>query len=136
MPVTDPVADMLARIRNAVMARHETVAVPASKLKLEMIRILKEEGFIEDYEKAKDDGGHDSIRIRLHYRSKEEPGIMGLKRISKPANLGRASGVQSRLAASDPRQSPFSVPIRVVGVGRSPTASSATPRSPYFFFQR
>ena len=84
MAVTDPVADMLARIRNASMSRHETVAVPASKLKLEMVRILKEQGFIEEYEKTKDDAGHDSIRIQLHYRSKEEPGIMGLKRVSKP----------------------------------------------------
>ena len=49
-----------------------------------MVRILKEEGFIEDYETAKDDAGHDALRIRLHYRSKEEPGIMGLKRVSKP----------------------------------------------------
>lgn len=84
MSVTDPVADMLARIRNASMSRHETVMVPLSKLKLEMVRILKEEGFIEDYEKTKGDTGHDSIKIRLHYRSREEPGIAGLKRVSKP----------------------------------------------------
>ncbi len=66
------------------MSRHETVAVPASRLKLEMARILRDEGFIEGYEKTKDDGGHDSIKIRLHYRSKDEPGITGLKRVSKP----------------------------------------------------
>ena len=84
MSVTDPIADMLARIRNATMSRHEIVQMPASKIKVDMVRILKEEGFIEDYETAKDDAGHDALRIRLHYRSKEEPGIMGLKRVSKP----------------------------------------------------
>ena len=84
MSVTDPIADMLVRIRNATMSRHETVQMPASKLKVEMVRILKEEGFIEDYETAKDDAGHDALRIRLHYRTKDEPGIMGLKRVSKP----------------------------------------------------
>ena len=84
MPVTDPVADMLTRIRNAIMVRHESVTVPTSKLKVELARILKEEGFIEDYEVSKRNVPHESIKVYLHYRSKDEPAIMGLKRVSKP----------------------------------------------------
>ena len=84
MPVTDPIADMLTRIRNAVAARHETVAVPASKLKLEIARTLVEEGFIEGYQLQKGGTPGATIEIYLHYRDKTDPAINGLKRISKP----------------------------------------------------
>ena len=84
MPVTDPIADMLTRIRNAVAVRHEVVVVPTSKIKLELARTLAEEGFIERYEVQNRGEIGSTIRIRLHYRSREDPAIHGLKRVSKP----------------------------------------------------
>ena len=77
---------MLTRIRNAIaiVPGHETVAVPASKMKLEIARILKEEGFIGDYETLDEGTTRATIKIYLHYRSKDEPAISGLKRVSKP----------------------------------------------------
>lgn len=80
--VTDPIADMLTRIRNAVMAGHEDVLVPASRMKLSVARTLKEEGFIQDYETLK--GKLQAmIRIRLKYIDKR-PALLGLERVSKP----------------------------------------------------
>jgi small subunit ribosomal protein S8 len=83
MTVTDPIADMLTRIRNAVMARHDSVLVPASKIKLSIARILKEEGFITDYEVVRGKP-HRSIKIILRYHEGNKPAISGLKRVSKP----------------------------------------------------
>lgn len=84
MVVTDPIADMLTRIRNAIAVRHETVTIPASNMKAELARILRDEGFVEGYEVLDGDTSHASIRVFLHYRSREEPAISGLKRVSKP----------------------------------------------------
>lgn len=84
MATTDPIADMLTRIRNAVAVRHDSVTIPTSRLKLEIARILKEEGFIEDYETPKGQAGQSTFRIYLSYRDKREPAITGLRRISKP----------------------------------------------------
>ncbi|MDT7944037.1 MAG: 30S ribosomal protein S8 [Dehalococcoidia bacterium] len=81
--MTDPIADMLARIRNAVMARHDYVDVPASRIKLEMVRILKREGFIKGYE-VREEGPKKTIRIHLAYTENGEPLITGLQRVSKP----------------------------------------------------
>lgn len=81
--MTDPIADMLTRIRNAVAVRHETVTVPASKMKVAIARILKEEGFIRDYE-VYQEGPRRMLRIHLKYTGKKEPVITGLKRVSKP----------------------------------------------------
>ena len=83
MSMTDPIADMLTRIRNANMVSHETVEVPASKIKLEIARILKEEGFIVDY-KVKKNNVQNIIVLTLKYGEKKERVITGLKRISKP----------------------------------------------------
>ncbi|WP_134704781.1 30S ribosomal protein S8 [Ammoniphilus sp. YIM 78166] len=83
MTMTDPIADMLTRIRNANMARHEKVEVPASNLKKEIARILKEEGFVRDVEFI-DDSKQGIIRIFLKYGADNEFVISGLKRISKP----------------------------------------------------
>lgn len=80
--VTDPIADMLTRIRNANQMRSNEVEVPASKLKLEIAKILKDEGFIVDY-KIKEDKVEDSLFLTLKYIKKERV-ITGLKRISKP----------------------------------------------------
>lgn len=81
--VTDTIADMLTRIRNANQMRYEEVKVPASKLKLEVARILKEEGFIADY-KLEKDTTQGTIVITLKYADNKERVITGLKRISKP----------------------------------------------------
>jgi small subunit ribosomal protein S8 len=83
MIVTDPIADMLTRIRNALMVRHDSVLVPASKIKLAIARILKEEGFITDYEVVRGKP-HRTIKIQLRYLDDNKPAISGLKRISKP----------------------------------------------------
>ena len=80
--MTDPVADMLTRIRNAGQARHRRVDMPISKLKIEIARILKESYYIHDY-KVLDDGKHGVLRIYLKYYQ-EKPVIRELKRISKP----------------------------------------------------
>ena len=80
--VTDPIADMLTRIRNANQMRYNEVEVPASKIKNEIARILKEEGFISDY-KVKKNNIQDNIVLYLKYSGKERV-ITGLKRISKP----------------------------------------------------
>ncbi len=84
MSSTDPIADMLTRIRNAIMARHDSVLIPASKTKISIANILKEEGFITDYEVVKGNTPQRVIKIQLKYRGKKEPILTGLKRVSKP----------------------------------------------------
>ena len=81
--VTDPIADMLTRIRNANQMRYKEVEVPASKMKIEIARILKEEGFINDY-KVKKNEVQSILVLMLKYSDKKERVITGLKRISKP----------------------------------------------------
>ena len=81
--VTDTIADMLTRIRNANQMRYEEVKVPASNIKKEIARILKEEGFINDY-KVENDDAQGTIVMNLKYSNKKERVITGLKRISKP----------------------------------------------------
>ena len=81
--VTDPIADMLTRIRNANQMRYKEVKIPASKLKCELAKILKEEGFIKDYKLLKDDV-QGTIVVTLKYGDNKERVITGLKRISKP----------------------------------------------------
>ncbi|ASS89825.1 MAG: 30S ribosomal protein S8 [Bacillaceae bacterium] len=83
MVMTDPIADMLTRIRNANMVRHEKLEVPASKIKREIAEILKREGFIRDYEYI-EDNKQGILRIFLKYGPNNERVITGLKRISKP----------------------------------------------------
>ena len=83
MQITDPVADMLTRIRNASTAKHDTVDVPASNLKKAIAQILLEEGYIKSYELV-DNGNQGNIRITLKYLVKKQSAIAGLKRVSKP----------------------------------------------------
>ena len=83
MVMTDPIADMLTRIRNANMVRHEKLELPASKIKKEIAEILKREGFVRDVEYIEDDK-QGIIRIFLKYGQNNERVITGLKRISKP----------------------------------------------------
>ena len=83
MSASDPVADMLTKIRNAAQARHEKVDVPASKLKLEIVKILKTEGYIKNFKKVQEDN-KSVIRIFLKYDEANAPVIHGLEKISKP----------------------------------------------------
>ncbi|SHH45440.1 30S ribosomal protein S8 [Tepidibacter thalassicus] len=83
MTMTDPIADMLTRIRNANTVKHETVDIPASNIKKEIARILLEEGFIKGYDVI-EDGKQGIIRIQLKYGRGNERVITGIKRISKP----------------------------------------------------
>ena len=84
MTMSDPIADMLTRIRNANTAKHDTVDVPASKMKVAIANILLEEGYIKKYEIV-EDGGFQTIRISLKYNNnKSERIISGIKKISKP----------------------------------------------------
>ena len=83
MVMTDPVADFLTRIRNANMVMHETVEVPASKTKLAIAEILKNEGYIKEYEQV-EDGKQGVIRVYLKYGANKTKVITGLRRISKP----------------------------------------------------
>jgi small subunit ribosomal protein S8 len=83
MIITDQIADMLTRIRNGIIVRHETVEMPASKMKIAILKILKDEGFISDFEVIK--GKPEKlIRVRLRYGEDNQSMITGLKRVSKP----------------------------------------------------
>lgn len=95
---TDPIADMLTRIRNANTVKHQTVDVPASKLKIELAKLLKEEGYIADYE-IKDDGKFKVISITLKYDASGKPVITKLERISKPGlrHYSKAKNLQKVL---------------------------------------
>jgi small subunit ribosomal protein S8 len=81
--ITDPIADMLTRIRNALLARHDFTEVPASKLKVALAEVLKREGYIRGFE-LKSEGPRRTIRISLAYTDEREPVITGLQRVSKP----------------------------------------------------
>jgi len=83
MTLSDPIADMLTRIRNAIMAKHDYVLVPASRMKLSIGRILKEENFINDYEVLRGKP-HRVIKIYLKYNDSNQSVISGLERVSKP----------------------------------------------------
>ena len=84
MVLTDPIADMLTRIRNANMAEKKIVQMPHSKMKSELARLLKSEGFIKDYT-MENEGGKSVLNIFLKYTVEREPVIQGLRRISKPS---------------------------------------------------
>ncbi|HEX5041363.1 MAG TPA: 30S ribosomal protein S8 [Candidatus Polarisedimenticolaceae bacterium] len=83
MSMTDPIADLLTRVRNGLMARHKTVDVPASKMKAEIARILAEEGYLSGYELVQD-GRQGVLRLQLKYGSTGEKVITGLERVSRP----------------------------------------------------
>lgn len=83
MSMTDPIADMLSRIRNGMGARHDSINMPASKLKREIARILQQEGFIADYEMV-EEGYQGVLKIKLKYTEDGEPIIHGIERVSRP----------------------------------------------------
>jgi len=82
--LTDPIADMLTRIRNGGRARRATVEMPGSRLKRELARVLRDEGFIADFS-AKEEGGKSVLTVRLRYRAGNHPMIQGIQRVSKPS---------------------------------------------------
>jgi small subunit ribosomal protein S8 len=84
MSMSDPVANMLTKIRNGIMASHDTVDVPSSRLRINIAKILKSEGFIKNY-KIISDKGQGTIKIFLKYDESGEPIISGLRRVSKPS---------------------------------------------------
>src|SRR5436305_6700378 len=86
MSMTDPIADFLTRVRNAIHAAHETVDIPASKVKSELARILAEQGYIDSWslEPAPAGGAGEVIRIRLKYTEERRSAISGLRRVSRP----------------------------------------------------
>jgi len=83
MGMTDPIADMLTRIRNAVSARHDYVNIPTSTLKVAIAKVLKDEGFVRDFE-VFEEGPRRIMRIHLSYTDNKEPLLNGLKRVSRP----------------------------------------------------
>lgn len=83
MNVTDPIADMLTRIRNGVSAKHDSVSMPASKVKVAIARVLKEEGFIRDFEVGSE-GSRSVLKVQLSYTGRKDPVLSGIKRVSKP----------------------------------------------------
>jgi small subunit ribosomal protein S8 len=83
MTMTDPVSDLLTRIRNASGARHETVDVPSSKLKMDIVRILKQEGYVSNYSLVQDNK-QGIIRVQLRYAAGKRPVISSLDRVSRP----------------------------------------------------
>jgi len=95
MSMTDPIADFLTRIRNAIHAAHETAEIPASKLKAEIARILAEQGYIDSWSvaPAPDGGAGEVIQIRLKYTDDRRSAITGLRRVSRP---GRRTYVDAR----------------------------------------
>src|SRR5207244_13258752 len=94
MSMTDPIADMIARIRNAQGAEHDTVEMPLSKVKIEIARILKAEGYIADYKTTIADSGHPALSVRLKYGQGRARTISGIKRISKPGGRVHASSTE------------------------------------------
>ena len=105
--VSDPVADLLTRLRNANLARHERVLLPCSKLKVEIARILQQEGYIEDFDVVRE-GQFDQLRITLKYADDRRRVITGIRRISRPAVActPRATACRRCSAASAPPSCP------------------------------
>ncbi len=107
MSMTDPIADFLTRIRNGLRADHELVDIPASKLKIELARILREQGYIRAYEVEAPNADHpgEVIRVRLKYTPDRKPVITGLRRVSRPgrrayANHGEIPRVQGGMGTA------------------------------------
>lgn len=85
MQVSDPIADMLTRIRNAAHSRHDAVVMPASKMKVAIARVLKDEGFIRDFAVVNEEGkAQPNLKVELSYGGRKQPVLTGLQRVSKP----------------------------------------------------
>ena len=95
--ITDPIADMLTRIRNAACAKHPRLDVPASKLKTEIARILKEEGYLSTYKLVEENKRHKVLRLFLKYTPDKRSVITGLRRVSRPGSRRYLGAAQIRL---------------------------------------
>ena len=92
--MTDPIADLLTRIRNAIMAGHKVVEAPTSKLKKEIARILHEKGYILSYKETEEEGKRGTLKIALKYNPRsKQPAIKGIRRVSRPG-LRKYAGVE------------------------------------------
>ncbi len=122
--MTDPIADMLTRVRNALQAGHPNVLMPASRLKIEIARVLREEGYIRGYD-VQEDKGKRTLRLQLRYAGKKQPVMLGLKRVSRPglrvytkqANIPRVYGGVGTAILSTPRGVMTGEQARRLGVG-------------------
>lgn len=94
MSMTDPVGDLLTRIRNASQEKHEKVEIPASRLKANVVRVLKEEGYIKNFRLMREEGGKPVIKVYLKYTDGGDAVIQGIRRISRPG-LRRYTGYDS-----------------------------------------
>jgi small subunit ribosomal protein S8 len=98
MSMTDPIADMLTRVRNASSAMHDEVLIPRSKIKESIARILADEGYVDGFEIVTDDSSHPHIKIQLRYSEERERAIAGIRRISKPGRrIYRGAGELPRV---------------------------------------
>ncbi|MBX5492465.1 MAG: 30S ribosomal protein S8 [Chloroflexi bacterium] len=122
--MTDPIADMLTRLRNASAARHPTVVMPASKLKTEIARVLREEGYIRGFD-VQEDKGKRVLRVHLRYTDKKQPMLLGLERVSRPGlrvytkrdTIPRVFGGVGTAILSTPRGVMTGEQARRLGVG-------------------
>ncbi|OGL47737.1 MAG: 30S ribosomal protein S8 [Candidatus Schekmanbacteria bacterium RBG_13_48_7] len=96
MTMTDPVADMITRIRNGVTAQKENVNIPSSGIKREILRVLKEEGFIQDFGEHSEDKSHVVLNVKLKYGSRNQKVINGIQRVSKPGRRIYKKGSEIR----------------------------------------
>src|SRR5205823_2784919 len=127
MTMTDPIADLLTRIRNAAAAQHQDVTIPASKLGREIARILREQGYIEDYEVRDPAPGRpgQNLNITLKYTQARKPVITGLQRVSRPGqrtyvdhtHIPRVQGVMGTAIISTSRGVMTGHEARIAGVG-------------------
>lgn len=92
--MTDPIADLLTRIRNASTEGHDKLEVPASRLKANIVRVLKEEGYLKNFRLMRDDAGHPTIKVYLKYTDDGKAVIQGVRRVSRPG-LRRYAGYES-----------------------------------------
>jgi small subunit ribosomal protein S8 len=83
MSISDPIADMLTRIRNGIHAKHDAVTMPSSKIKVAIAKVLREEGFVRDFE-VDQEAGRPMLRVHLSYTGRKDPVLTGIKRVSKP----------------------------------------------------
>src|SRR3972149_6481990 len=114
--ITDPIADMLTRIRNSLVARHDFTDMPASKVRVALAQVLKKEGYIGDFE-VREEGSHRNVRVHLAYTPAREPVIMGLKRVSRPG-LGVSVFLDQWHFEAGPYVSPFFEPKLCVMTGQ------------------
>src|SRR5262245_8874955 len=124
MSMTDPIADLLTRIRNAQQAKHRAVDVPASKMKVAIVTILSQEGFVDDF-KVLEEGAQGTLRIQLKYGMGGERGIQGVERVSRPGrrvycgkdDIPRVLGGLGLTILSTPRGVMTGQSCRRLGVG-------------------